>query len=279
MEAPPKDADGWKQLFMTFRALLITYQEFDKEKNFSDTIAALDNVLGFFDPIVVGQRFLKRVVESLPTMAPDVAAAKERFAKLSEREQRQALYLQRFVLTDDAFGIMVRGHVLIESALQRCIYAYVSSPRDLYDKMEMFFQRKLQLARMLDLIDDGELQILSDFNELRNRLAHLTGSIGDQAPAFHFTSGHEKWLWRKFIANPSMSSGWPEYDDSQFPLYLRYVVMHLYLLLNNRADRLKTKKLQPVIAELGLSELEKMALPVTTMMLTKLLEKLPLYSE
>jgi hypothetical protein len=189
----------------------------------------------------------KRIFANIPSQLSDSAIddLKEKFRSLPEADRRQALYLQKLTLTDDAFGVVVRGHVLIENALQACIYAYVPNPADLYRKLEMFFSQKIGLAHMLGVIDRDEKLILDQFNRLRNKLAHYGRGTQNEAPDFHLTEEHERQLWESFIKIPSMGGDWPEYDGSTFPTHLRYIVMQLYFTFNGRAKDLAKRKLAP----------------------------------
>lgn len=199
------------------------------------------------------KRFIfDKVFSNMPTALDKDAVEKVRgeFAALPEVEQNQAMYLQKLVLTDDAFGIIVRGHVLIENALQSCIYAYVPDPIDLYAKLELFFSQKIRLAQMIGVISSDEASILAKFNALRNKIAHHGKGIANPQPDFQLTPEHERLLWEAFTQNPSMAGAWPPYDTSKFPTHLRYIVMHLWVVLNTRKHELAKRKLRPIVTEL-----------------------------
>lgn len=194
----------------------------------------------------------KRLFTDIPSRLGEAAIQelKSQFEGLPEADRRQTLYLQKLALTDDAFGIVVRGHVLIENALQACIYAYVPNPVDVYRKLELFFSQKIRLAYMLGVVSVEEQLILDRFNGLRNKLAHYGRGTHSKAPDFHLTAEHERALWVEFTKVTSMGGDWAPYDPSIFPTHLRYIVMHLYFTLGGRAKELRKRKLAPIVSEL-----------------------------
>lgn len=261
-DEPWSGAGVAKERLAEFRSLLQgLYDIHDDEKDrtsIQEVIATLSQVEDLLDPNKRAAMLLKRLSEP-SAIKPDsegLDQARAAFLAKPAQEQRQFLYLQRLALTDDAFGVIVRGHVLIENALQACIYAYVPHPADLYRKLELFFAQKVRLAHMLGIITRDESRILLEFNELRNQIAHFGKGTEHSSPDFLLTPEREEELWLKFVGNPAMKADWVEYDRSKFPLHLRYIVMHLYLVLSSRIDRLASKKLSPVIDEIVLSDLE-----------------------
>jgi hypothetical protein len=207
----------------------------------------------------------KRIFASIPSQLSESAITelKDKFRGLQETDRLQTLYLQKLALTDDAFGIVVRGHVLIENALQACIYAYVPNPADLYRRLEMFFSQKIRLAHMLGIISADEKLVLDMFNRLRNQLAHYGHGTQSEAPDFHLTAEHERPLWEQFIKAPSMGGDWPEYDASIFPTHLRYIVMQLCFTFSGRAKDLEERKLSPIVDELVPQEDSRMLSYIT----------------
>jgi hypothetical protein len=238
------------------------------EKPFEKFFAMLDLVENALSAEGIQRILLEKVIaESPKTLFPAEAAEKlrEAIAGMTDAEQRQFAYLRLFAATEDAFGIIVRGHVMLESMIQSCIYAYVPNPLDLYSKLEMFFAQKVNLAFMLGIIDNHEKQILKDFNNLRNRIAHIGGDVGAEGPDFSLTPEDEEALWKKFVANPSVGGAWMPYDKTEFSQYIRYIVMALYIMLSERHEKLKTRRLKALAEEFsvsGNSKLMRFLLPI-----------------
>lgn len=246
----------------------------DGEKPLTAVSERLEAFEKLVSPDGLRQLIFEMIAEKLPDApVPEsaVEAVRAKLLGMSDQELRQFLYLQRVVLTDDAFGIIVRGHVLIENALQACIYAYVPNPVDLYRKLEMFFAQKIRLAYMLGVIDDNERRMLNHFNKLRNDIAHFGEGVENDAPDFHLTAKEEESLWRKFVANKSMGGKWPSYDASKFPRYLRYVVMYLYVALSARANELKVLRLPSVVEKFQATDLDKSMRTIVPIMLVNVM--------
>jgi len=183
----------------------------------------------------------------------------------------------RFALTDDAYGVIIRGHITIENALESCIVSYLpdqAKPSDRSVKrFRSGFAQKVALAFRLGILDEAECDILSSFNELRNRIAHRFGGINSDSTEFEFDWKDEKLLWEKFTTNPAMHARWAEYDENQFPFFLRIVVLHLYLHLQRRVDALLKVRLSAPAVATSATELDKAAQTVLTLIVFELVSK------
>lgn len=245
-----------------------------KEAEFRQGMAMIARLEWMLTPEGIASQLVTKMVQDTPNAQPHAGATAELRAileALPEAEQRQALYLQKLVLTDDAFGIILRGHVLIENTLQACIYAYVPEPVDLYGKLELFARQKIDLAYMLGIVSKDERALLGSFNALRNKLAHFDKGTKYQSPDFQFTAKDEEKLWKEFVTNPAAAGEWPPYDAAKFPRHLRYIVSHLYLMLSERWARVEAKRLTPVHETVVLSETERSFRNLYAIMFVKLM--------
>lgn len=228
-----------------------------EQQHLDKVLDSLRQLEVFTDPQKLLEYLFEHVVERLqdadvPLDADGVEKTRAIFEKMSEAERQGVLYLRRLILTDDAFGIVVRGHVLIENALEECVASYVPDPVDLFGELKMFFAQKLLLAKMLGVISADEYNILKAFNKLRNEVAH--NSKRSNTAGFHLTAERERELWNAFVSNPAMTGKWPAYDVAKHPIYLRYMVVHLYLMLTKRGSDLKERRLAPVVADIRASD-------------------------
>jgi len=71
---------------------------------------------------------------------------------------------------EQPFAVLLKGHLWIESCLNRLIS--ISFERPTFDLDRLQFSRKVDLASALGLISEGEAAALRLLNKLRNRLAH-----------------------------------------------------------------------------------------------------------
>lgn len=260
-----------------FEDLEQIYETEEDKARVREVIGAFQSVLDWLDPVKRIELILERIMEQVSSTPLDPEAlekARVAFRAMDPDQKDEALYLQRLVLTDDPFGIVVRGHVLIENSLEDCIYSYVPQPVDLFRDLEMFFAQKLLLARMIGVISDSEYNILKAFNKLRNDVAHNARKGSRKAVAFHVTPDREKTLWQEFVSNPAMKGKWPEYDKSKYPIHLCYIVTHLYFILNARAETLKTRQLKAVVDELGGSEMDQAVRAFAAPLVVNLLAKM-----
>ncbi len=185
---------------------------------------------------------LKGYITTSPIKAEHVELAKAAISAASEEMQRQWLHLGRFGLSDDAVGVVIRGHIVVDNVLKSAIQAYLPK-RPPLRKVSRFFVPKVLLGYELGILDSNECAILTAFNEMRVLVAHYIGGVRSESAEPEFGAADEERLWNIFTANEAMRGPWPEYDATKFPQYLRYIVLHLYLHLQRKAEALEKKRL------------------------------------
>jgi hypothetical protein len=141
-----------------------------------------------FEPEYYQRRYLDLLFERVKSMGSDPKTLEEtRKAALAldPARQREALFIVRFGLSDDSYGVVIRGHVIVEDALGACIASYLPDRPALgkdFPRFRRGFMGKVILGYDLGVFDAAERQILKEFNALRNRVAHELG--GDEEPRF-----------------------------------------------------------------------------------------------
>ena len=204
-----------------------------------------------------------------------VDEALKTFDKLADDKKQQLQYMLSMIATEDAFGVVVRGHVLVENTLDSCIYAAVPNPRDLFKDLRLFGIEKIRLAQMLGVIDTDEERMLTSLNTLRNKVAHVRRKFPEVAePDFEVRAKDEEAIWLQFVGKISKVAGWPKYCEEDFPQHLRYVYLHLYLVLSRRVDLLTDRGPKSIIDAVELDDQQKMVLPLLTIFFAKVFAKM-----
>ncbi len=275
-ESPITEPGSWMQRLRDIRQLLVEFQDIEEiGADLPGMIALLDDLLDLINPVNIARRHLTGRLKAIAQFSDEqLNDARQKIPELSPDQRRQTRFLRALVLTDDAFGIVLRGHVLVENAIEACIYQYLPNPQ-LLKKLNIFFSKKIRLAFMLGIISKDERDILNALNVLRNKVAHFEGDVlAEKSPDFVVTADDERALWSEFAHNPAMCGEWPEYERNKFPLFLRYFVVHLYVYFDNRARRLRQRRLPPVHMDLKFSEMERAVMPYSSMLIVTAVSKL-----
>jgi hypothetical protein len=247
----------------------------EKDAEYESSLEKFNKLEELLDPqkrlILLVRGIRDHATAGLDTKAVDTAI--KAYHDSPDDTKRQIRYMLRMIGTQDAFGVVVRGHVLIENMLDTCIYEYAQNPMDLFNEIGLFGAQKIKLACMLGVIDTHEQQILLALNTLRNKVAHgrhRFPDVGD--PDFELAWSDEKSLWSKFTNNEAMSGEWPAYSKDNFPEYLRYIYLHVYSILSSRSAALAKHKLKPILDAIKPDEGQRLIQPVLTIFYFKLFE-------
>lgn len=165
--------------------------------------------------------------------------SKQQLEKAGAYDRREFEHLANLIATQDALGVLLRGHVLIEASIEDLLLGYFAHDVDLFGDLELFFKSKVNLARSLGLISEIEEKFLLQLNRTRNKLAHRTRGKG--TPRFLLDAAEEKLLWQDFVA--SFGGNWPTYDAEKFPQFLKYICVCLKMRFDARASDLMPDKL------------------------------------
>src|ERR1700730_13289891 len=94
--------------------------------------------------------------------------------KLSDDAHEEALTsgLKRIFNTEDAVVSLIRGMLVVENQLERCLDRFLLHGLKPFVRLRLFFEGKLILARGVGLIGDAEFDLLSTLASLRNKVAH-----------------------------------------------------------------------------------------------------------
>jgi hypothetical protein len=264
------------QMLRDVRTLVVAMQRIrgtKPDKEYEKGLGAIDTLADLLDPdrrtIALIRLAVRGDAPDTPKLGDDFL---ERFGAMSAKERASVEYVLRVIESEDAFGVVVRGHVLLETALDSCIYSYVPNPMDLFGKLELFFSKKVRLAVMLGIISSDEAMLLKTLNTLRNDLAHAKRRFPDVSPPdFKLTWKREKEIWSEFIRNKAVKGEWPEYDKEKFPKYLRYIYIRVYLLLAQRESLLKERRLTSICAEGQQSDEEKAVASLLTVVISRVM--------
>lgn len=275
----PKDTPVALEFFRTLRLLITELREIREASADPEFTEWAQKVLRLEQLLDPGQRF-KLIAETLhknfaPRSTPEqIEAMREAFRKLGSHQKRQARYMLRMMGTEDSFGVVVRGQVLLENTLDSCLYAYVPNPMDLFAELDMFARQKIRLAHMLGIISKAEQDILSAVNTFRNKIAHPQRRFPDRVdPDYEVTDGAARNLWSVFTHNEAVGGeNWPEYDDAHRASFMRYIYLHLYLMLEHRLRGLEEKRISDISASLGYKKEERAVAPAATVVMVRILE-------
>jgi hypothetical protein len=94
--------------------------------------------------------------------------------KLNDDSHAKALTsgLKRIFSTEDAVVILIRGMLIVENQLERCLDRFLLHGMKPFAGLRLFFEGKLILAHGVGLIGDAEYKLLSTLVNLRNKVAH-----------------------------------------------------------------------------------------------------------
>jgi hypothetical protein len=145
--------------------------------------------------------------------------------------------------SDDAIGIVMRGHKYIQQALRQLIEDAV--PRPDAGLSNLKYDRALALANTLALITPEEYTFLKLVDSLRNKLGH---------DDFELTSQHEieaMYLWGQAMNHPFLEGLAERYEGEHFPRLLRITLITLTYTLLNRQKQIASegKRLPELVAD------------------------------
>lgn len=275
-KSAPFDPVAFSKMLGQARAFIDVARQARGAKPDADYVAgtdALKKLQDLLDPQKRLKMILSGLLERIHTKeleATTVDAALTAFDKLADDKKQQLQYMLSMIATEDAFGVVVRGHVLVENTLDSCIYAAVPKPRDLFKDLRLFGIEKIRLAQMLGVLSSDEENMLTTLNALRNKVAHVRRQFPEIAePDFEVKPKDERDIWLQFVGNISKVAGWPKYREEDFPLNLRYVYLHLYLVLSRRVDLISERGTKSIAEAIEPDDQQKMALPLLTILFAK----------
>jgi len=208
-------------------------------------IANIERALSMLDqflkrwPFFIIKRVLLRLAEAEHEATPEmVDQVRTAFTNSDVIQKSEIKHFLNLLTTEDALGIILRGHVLVENALDQCIVASFVHHQRLHDDLKMFYGEKVKLAHALGLIDDNEEIFLSSLGSIRNKLVHYEATATRPRPRYFVTADEEARLWGKFRAM-AIGGPWPEYDAGKFPYHLKLLLAGLYMLLTTRSQKIR----------------------------------------
>jgi len=183
--------------------------------------------------------------------------ARKVFSAVSADGSGQGESFVALCYSPDPLGILLRGHVFIEVELEALINSTFLHPLDLHKDLECYFNRKLKLAHAIGVLHKDENDFLKRLNGIRNDLAHAKVS-GGVDKRYVFTPKEEKQLWSQFIRVKSFEGFWPPYNDANFTMHLKAMVLTAQFLLFERAKRLNASADKNPTERLRLYRLDNM---------------------
>jgi hypothetical protein len=98
--------------------------------------------------------------------------------------------------------------------------------------------------------------------------------VGTKSHDLEFGWKDEKALRDLFIVNDATRGRWPDYDQNDFPNFLRYIIIFLYLHFQKRSENaLKVRLGAPAVSE-SITEFEREVKCVLTLMIAELVPKI-----
>lgn len=135
-------------------------------------LAALDKFLKKW-PVFIIKRVLIKLAEAETETTPEMLnQVRVAFAKSDVVNRSEIKHFLNLLTTDDPLGIILRGHVLIENELDKCIVSSFIHPQRLHDDLKLFYAEKVRLAFALGLINEKERVMLNSLGKVRNGLVH-----------------------------------------------------------------------------------------------------------
>lgn len=191
----------------------------------------------------------KMIARGLAEMDPPVSAGepleqvRRALAAEDVHGKAETEHLIAMLSTDDPLGIMLRGHVLVENALDLIMSRYLARPMNLHDELQLYFAGKVKLAYGLGILSEPEKEMLKIINKKRNRLVHEEPAELRSRPRYTFTISEEREVWTRFRDTIGKVGPWPEYDQAKFPLYLKIAVLGTAFRLTKRSNDIRDHKL------------------------------------
>jgi hypothetical protein len=258
----------------------------DMKAKVGDDVSGLDEILqGFktldeyFEPEYHRRRLMDALFERIAGITDPklIEDARKQVRLLDPTLQQQFLFLFRFGVSDDPYGVVIRGHVIVENALTACVKSYLPDRPNLgnaFPKYRKAFMQKVVLGYELGIFDAAECEILREFNALRNVVAHQLGGTQPTSGNVEFDWRKEKPLWDKFISNDATRGRWPEYDKALFPDFLRYMVIFMYLHFQKRSENLSPKQLPDKALTEASNDFEREVKSFLTLFMASLVPKI-----
>jgi hypothetical protein len=197
-----------------------------------------------------------------------LAEARAQIAGMSDEARRDVRDVATVTSTGDVVGALVRGHALVEAALEQCILAAVRNPpASLRAELDLDCRGKIRLARMLGVVSAREADALMHLTTARNHAAHPREAGRVRRP---YDVGAERVLWRTFVAaEPFADGGWGEHDAAAFPAATTRCIVGMWLLLGHRAELLWNASPGTFDAAVSLDRMGRKMMPHVTALLTK----------
>ncbi len=215
--------------------------------------------------------YVAHVVQSLDGTIDEarLAEARAQIARMDDAGRRDMRDIAtRCSSTGDVVGALVRGHGLVEAALEQCILAAVRNPpASLRAELDLDCHGKIKLARMLGVVSAREADVLAHLTTIRNHAAHAREAGRVRKP---YDAGAERVLWRMFVAaEPFADGGWERHDAAAFPAATARCIVALWLLLGHRADVLVNAAPETLDAAVSLDRMGRKMWPHLTALVTK----------
>ena len=129
--------------------------------------------------------------------------------------------------TGDLLGLVLRGHLWIEAALNGLIDRSMRDPSQL-DAARLSFVQRVALTAALGLISSTEAGVIRKINSLRNRLAHNLESAVTESDQKDLVATCDDYI--KYLAGIKSDGGFPE--------GIHAIISTIVIVLHSRADSL-----------------------------------------
>ena len=197
----------------------------------------MDKFLQKWPIFIMKQVLIKLASADTEPTAEMIEQVRATFDKTDVVDKSEVRHFLHLLMTEDPLGIMLRGHVLVENALDQCLAAAFVNPQRLHDDLKMFYAEKVKLAFALGLISDNERRLLNGLGSVRNALVHYEANTKKTKPRYFMTAVEEGRLWRQF-RDLEIRGPWPEYDQATFPSHLKIMLTGLFMLLATRSQKI-----------------------------------------
>jgi hypothetical protein len=253
MHGTSADVDAGRRKLVRFRRVLRTELARLRQSLLDLPIMYFAQVVNALDGSVDGSR---------------LAEARAQIERMSDEGRRDMRDVATVTSTGDVVGALVRGHGLVEAALERCILAAVRNPpASLRAELGVDCDGKIKLARMLGVVSAREADVLTHLTTVRNHAAHPREGGRVRKP---YDAGAERVLWRMFVAaEPFADGGWERHDAAAFPAATTRCIVALWLLLGRRADLLANASPESLDAAVSLDRMARKMMPHVTALVTK----------
>lgn len=193
--------------------------------------------------------YYKQVARIYAEIEPEITAdtlanVQQLLETQSLSDQAETEHFNAMLGEDEPLAILLRGHVLIENALDLVISRFLARPMNLHKELDIYFSGKVKLAYAFGILSDPERQMLTLLNRKRNSLVHQEHPELRNVPRYRFTVDEERELWTRFRETIGTIGPWPAYNGSKFPMFLKLALVTTLFRLTGRSNAIGPYKLR-----------------------------------